>query len=309
MSAASQATDVPAETVRKRPSRRPRSGLRADLSALTKPRITLMVVLTTAVGYAVATPQFHWLVFLHTLAGTALLASGSSVYNQWLERRNDARMQRTAQRPLPAGRMHPGVAFALASALSAAGFVWLWLAVNPLTAWVGLATLVLYVIVYTPMKRWTSLNTVVGAIPGAMPPMMGCTAATGSLGPIAWALFGILFLWQMPHFLAIAWLYRTDYEAGGLPMLPVGDPDGRRTSLQMALYAVALVPVSILPTVLGFTDLVYLGGAFLLGAAYFLVALRFGRSLDARDARKLLLASVAYLPALLILMVVDRAAL
>lgn len=298
-----------AETSRRRPSHRAREGLRADLSALTKPRITLMVVLTTAVGYAVAAPQFDWTVFLHTLAGTALLASGSSVYNQWLERRNDARMQRTAQRPLPAGRMQPAVAFSIASALSAAGALWLWLWVNPLTAWVGLATLALYVIVYTPMKRWTSLNTVVGAVPGAMPPMMGCTAATGAIGPIAWALFGILFLWQMPHFLAIAWLYRSDYEAGGLPMLPVGDPDGRRTSLQMALYAAALVPVSILPTVLGFTGLVYLVGAVLLGAAYFLVALRFGRTFDARDARKLLLASVAYLPAVLILMVIDRAAL
>jgi protoheme IX farnesyltransferase len=205
--------------------------------------------------------------------------------------------------------MRAGVAFAIASALSVAGFVWLWLAVNALTAWVGLATLVLYVVVYTPMKRWNSLNTVVGAVPGAMPPMMGCTAATGVLGPIAWALFGLLFLWQMPHFLAIAWLYRSDYERGGLPMLPVGDPDGRRTSLQMALYAIALIPVSILPTVLGFTGLVYLVGALIAGAAYFFVALRFGRSLDSRDARRLLLASVAYLPVVLILMVLDRTAL
>jgi protoheme IX farnesyltransferase len=297
--------NIPAIPQRSRPAR----GLGADLSALTKPRITLMVVLTTAVGYAVAAPTFSWMVFLHTLAGTALLASGSSVYNQWLERRNDARMQRTAQRPLPAGRMRAGVAFAIASALSAAGFAWLWLWVNALTAWVGLATLVLYVVVYTPMKRWTSLNTVVGAVPGAMPPMMGCTAATGVLGPIAWALFGLLFLWQMPHFLAIAWLYRSDYERGGLPMLPVGDPDGRRTSLQMALYAIALLPVSILPTVLGFTGLVYLVGALVAGLAYFFVALRFGRSLDSRDARRLLLASVAYLPVVLILMVLDRTAL
>ncbi|MDA8016374.1 MAG: heme o synthase [Thermoanaerobaculia bacterium] len=289
--------------------RKSREGLGADLSALTKPRITMMVVLTTAVGYVVASPDFDWRIFLHTLAGTAALASGSSVYNQWVERRNDARMQRTAQRPLPAGRMHPAVAFLLASTLSVVGFVWLWLWVNALTAWVGAATLALYVIVYTPMKRWTSLNTVVGAVPGAMPPMMGCTAATETLSPIAWALFGILFLWQMPHFLAIAWLYRTDYEAGGLPMLPVGDPDGRRTSLQMALYSIALAPVSILPTVLGFTGLLYLIGALLAGAGYSFLALRFGRSLDARDARKLLLASVAYLPAVLILMVVDRAAL
>lgn len=298
----SEARSLPAEG-------KVRTGFRADLSALTKPRITFMVVLTTAVGYVVAAPMFHWGVFLHTLGGTALLASGSSVFNQWVERRNDARMRRTAQRPLPAGRIRAAPAFALATALSVAGFVWLWSAANPVTAWIGLATLLLYVAVYTPMKRWTSLNTVVGAVPGAMPPMMGCTAATGELGPLAWSLFGLLFLWQMPHFLAIAWLYRGDYERGGLPMLPVGDPSGRRTSLQMALYAAALLPVSILPSVLGFTGIAYLTAALAVGTGFFLVALRFGRTLDTRDARRLLLASVVYLPVVLLLMVVDRAAL
>lgn len=293
------------------PERGPELGpdLRKDLSLLTKPRITLMVMLTTAVGYVVATPMFELAVFLHTLAGTALLASGSSVLNQWVERRSDSRMRRTAQRPLPAGRLRPAVALAFGVALSLLGFAWLWLAVNPLTACVGLATLLLYVAVYTPMKKWTSLSTVVGAVPGAMPPMMGCTAATGELGPLAWALFGILFLWQMPHFLAIAWLYRADYERGGMPMLSVGDRLGHRTSLQMALYAAALIPVSILPAVLGFSGLTYLVGALAVGVGFFAIALRFGRTQDTRDARRLLLASVVYLPVVLLLMVVDRSAL
>ena len=282
--------------------------LRQDLSALTKPRITLMVVLTTLVGYLVASPAIEMVVLLHTLLGTALLSSASSVLNQVVERKTDAAMPRTAQRPLATGRMRVSVAIALSAVMTVVGTVYLYQLVNPLTAWLGLLTLVLYVGAYTPMKRWSSLSTLVGAVPGALPPMMGCAAATGQLGPIAWALFGILFLWQMPHFLAIAWMYRSDYEQGGFPMLTVGDLDGRRTARQMVLYAAALLPVSVLPSVLGFTDLAYFIGALALGLGFLWYAFDFGRHHDRVAARKVLLASVLYLPAVLLLMVLDRAA-
>lgn len=282
--------------------------LSKDLSALTKPRITLMVVLTTVVGYWVATPMFDWPLLLHTLIGTALLSTGSSVLNQVVEVRTDAAMRRTANRPLPAGRIGrlPATLFGLLTGL--VGGAQLWFFVNPLTSILGVATLVLYVAVYTPMKRVSNLSTLVGAVPGAMPPMMGCTAASGELTALAWVLFGILFLWQMPHFLAIAWLYRADYERGGFPMLPVGDLDGQRTWLQMVLYAAALIPVSLLPAVLGFARLSYFAGALVCGLFFLWYSFDFGRSRDVKSARRLLLASVAYLPVVLILMILDRAA-
>ncbi len=279
-----------------------------DLSLLTKPRITLMVVLTTLVGYWVATPMFDWVLLLHALVGTGLLSTGSSVLNQVVERRTDANMRRTANRPLPAGRLKTAPALIFGLVVSGLGAVQLWLWVNPLTSILGIATLVLYVAIYTPMKRVNSLSTLIGAIPGAMPPMMGCTAATGQVTSLAWVLFGILFLWQMPHFLAIAWLYRADYERGGFPMLPVGDLNGRRTWIQMVLYAGALLPVSLLPSVLGFSRISYFVGALICGLMFLWYSYDFGRTKDVKSARRLLLASVAYLPVILILMVIDRAA-
>ncbi|MEM9558540.1 MAG: heme o synthase [Acidobacteriota bacterium] len=285
----------------------PGRDLRADLSALLKPRITLMVVLTTAVGYMLATPMVDLWVLAATLVGTGLLSSGSSVFNQVIERRSDALMPRTATRPLPAGRFSVETAVALGLALSLAGTVLLTTAVNHLTALVGLLTLVLYVAAYTPLKRRSSLATIVGAVPGAMPPMMGCTAATGELNMLAWALFGLLFLWQMPHFLAIAWLYRDDYARGGLPMLTVGDSSGSRTWRQMVLYGGALVPVSLLPSVLGYTGIPYMLGALVAGALFLRPALAFGKKPEVGAARRLLIASVLYLPAVLVLMVVDHA--
>lgn len=290
----------------------PSSGAKAtwksDLSALTKPRITFMVVLTTLVGYLVATPQFELAVLLHTLAGTALLSTASAIFNQVLERRTDAAMRRTANRPLAAGRMRPAQALVLGLLFGAGGFAQLWWQVNPLTAFVGLATLALYVWVYTPLKRRSSLSTLVGAVPGAMPPMMGCTAATNELGALAWALFGILFLWQMPHFLAIAWMYRADYERGGFPLLTSGDY-GQRTARQMVLYAGALLPVSVVPAVLGFSGVAYFTGALIAGLGFLWYSFEFGRNRSAQAARRVLLASVLYLPAVLLLMVVDRTAL
>ncbi|HEX9808786.1 MAG TPA: heme o synthase [Alphaproteobacteria bacterium] len=279
-----------------------------DYAELTKPRITLMVVLTALVGFLLATHgRLQWGLLVHTLFGTALLAGGASALNQYFERQIDARMRRTANRPLPAGRLAPLAALAFGVGLGLAGGLYLWWAVNALTAALGVATLGAYIFIYTPMKPRSNLNTLVGAVPGAIPPMMGVTAVTGELDALAWALFGILFLWQMPHFLAIAWLYRTDYRRGGLAMLPVDDARGEQTVRQMVLYAAALVPVSLLPSVLGVSGPAYMAGALLMSFAFLGVSAAFGFLQSTRMARRVVLASVAYLPLLLILMVADRA--
>ena len=280
-----------------------------DFVELTKPRITLMVVLTTLVGFLVASPEDlpGWLL-VHTLVGTALLAGGASALNQFLERQIDARMVRTARRPLPAGRLTPGRAMAFGIGIGLVGAIYLAATVNLLTAVLGALTLLSYIFVYTPMKPRSSLNTIVGAVPGAIPPMMGVTAVTGTLDLLAWALFGILFFWQMPHFLAIAWLYRTDYRRGGLAMLTVDDTDGDRTARQMVLYAAALLPVSLLPSVLGTSGLAYLVGAVLLSGGFLAYTLAFTFVQDTRMARRVLLFSVAYLPLILLLLLADHTA-
>lgn len=280
----------------------------ADYVELTKPRISLMVVLTTAVGFLVAAPTpMAYVVFLHTLVGTALVASGASVLNQVLERDVDALMRRTANRPIPAGRIDAELALAFGVGLSVVGMVYLALSTNLLTALIGAFTLAAYVFVYTPMKRKSSLATIVGAVPGATPPMMGVAAATGEVGPWAWALFAILFLWQMPHFLAIAWMFREDYERGGFPMLTVGDEEGRLTGRQAVIYAAALVPVSLLPSVFGLSGAIYFAGALVAGLIYLAGSLAFAAQIGAQTARRLLLTSVLYLPVILLLMVVSRA--
>lgn len=278
-----------------------------DYLALTKPRITLMVVLTTAVGFVLASPApVSWLLLLHTVIGTALVASGASTLNMVIERATDARMRRTAQRPLPAGRMKTWPAALYGVALSALGIAYLAGLVNVLTAALGAFTLIGYVAIYTPMKRLSSLATIVGAVPGAVPPMMGVTAALGHADSLAWALFGILFLWQMPHFLAIAWLYRSDYARGGFPMLSVNDPRGRRTARQMVLYSAALLPVSLLPSALGSVGLVYAAGALSAGVVFLAYSWAFAYDVSLRAARRVLLVSVLYLPAVLGLLVLDR---
>ncbi len=275
---------------------------------LTKPRISLMVVMTTAVGFLLTAPRpIDWLLMWHALLGTALVASGASALNQVVERHTDARMRRTANRPLPAGRLTVEKAFAFGVMISVVGVVYLAILVNPITALIGGLTLASYVLVYTPLKRRSSLATLVGAVPGAAPPVMGVTAATGGLGWLAAVLFAILFFWQMPHFLAIAWLYRSDYERGGFPMLTVGRLPGARTARQMVLYSAALIPVSILPSVLGFSGLAYFVGALVFGLAFLACSLAFGLAQDARAARRLLLFSVLYLPVVLLLLVADQA--
>lgn len=289
----------------------PRAGARTYVE-LTKPRITFMVLVTTAAGFLLgqgiqATSGGLPLALLfHVLAGTGLVASSASALNQVLERELDAKMRRTAGRPLPSGRLDPDRALAFAVVLGMAGLVWLAAAVNLLTAVLGAVTLAAYVFVYTPMKRVSSLSTVVGAAPGAMPPVMGWAAYTGELGPGAWALFGILFFWQLPHFLAIAWMYRADYAAAGFPMLPVIEPDGASTARQSILWSAALIPLSLLPSALGLTGAVYAVGAVALGLGYLAASVTFGRDRTGLAGRRLLLVSVVYLPGILGAMLADR---
>jgi len=280
----------------------------ADLAAMTKPSITLMVALTTALGFLLAGGAVLSLQLAAALLGTCLVAAGASVLNQFWERGSDALMRRTAGRPLPAGRLDPDLALLFGVTLGIAGLLELALAVNALTAALGAAALAGYVFVYTPLKKVSSLATVVGAIPGALPPMMGWCAVRGEVDLAAWALFGILFFWQMPHFLAIAWLCREDYARGGFPMLPVLDPGGTWTGRQSVLYGAALVPVSLLPSLLGLAGGLYFGGALALGLAYLGCALAFARRRSTPGARRLMLASLLYLPAVLAVLLLDRLA-
>lgn len=273
---------------------------------LTKPRITTLVLVTAAVGYAVgAGSGLDPTAFLALLAGTAMVAGGASALNQYAERDADARMERTRRRPLPSGRVTPGEALAFGLGASAAG-VLLLATINSLTAGLGAAALASYVLLYTPLKRVTSLCTVVGAVPGAIPPLMGWAAACGSLSAGAWALFAVLFLWQLPHFLAIGWMYREDYARGGFPMLPVTDTDGSSTGRQMMLYSAALVPVTLLAGALASAGPGYLWGALVLGLAFFAGSARFFRRRSLAAARLLFLVSILYLPIVLGLMVFDR---
>lgn len=279
----------------------------SDLVELTKPRITFMVVLSAAAGYwlgmsgAVDGPRF-----LHAMLGTALIAAGASCLNQAIERESDARMERTRERPLPAGRLDLLPSLAFGSGLAAIGALELHLGVNPLTAAIGLVTLGLYVLVYTPLKRVSTLCTIVGAVPGALPPVMGWTAAADSLSAEAWVLFAILFFWQMPHFLAIAAAFREDYARGGHVVLPVVDATGERTARQAILYAAALLPVSLLPSILRMSGGLYFWGALLLGIGFLGTSLATARNRSVAAERRLLRYSVIYLPLLLGLMALDK---
>ncbi len=277
-----------------------------DFAELAKPRITSLVLVTAAVGFAVGGQgSIDWLAFLVFMAGTALLCGGASALNQYLERDADALMERTRRRPIPAGRIRPEEALIFGLALSAAGLAVLAF-VNPLTLALGAASLVSYVLAYTPLKRVTSLCTVVGAVPGALPPLMGWAASRGSLGAAGWGLFAILFLWQLPHFLAIGWLYRDDYARGGFPMLAVTDRDGASTGRQAVLYATALLPVTLAAGLLASAGAGYLWGGLVLGLGFLACAAAFAWKRTVGSARRLFLASVLYLPLLLGLMVFDR---
>jgi len=280
----------------------------ADLAELVKARLSLLTVATAMAGFALGVEgAWNFLLLAATLTGTALSAAGAGALNQWWERDHDARMRRTRGRPLPAGRMTASDAFLTGIVLSFSGVLCLALFANPLAAGLAAATIIFYILVYTPLKRVTSLNTIVGAVPGALPPLIGWTAARGAINAEGLTLFVILFLWQMPHFLAIAWLYREDYAQAGFKMLSEGDDTGAVTGRQAVIYALALLAVTLLPAVFFGYSAVYFYGALTLGAAFAALAANFavsGGSVAA--ARWLFLGSIAYLPLLLGLMVLAR---
>lgn len=278
-----------------------------DYAELVKPRVTALVLVTTAGGFWLGlSSAAHGARLLPLLFGTALAAGGANALNQWMEREPDALMLRTRQRPLPAGRVEPETARRFGLVLAVAGSLWLAWRVDWLAGALAAATIISYVALYTPLKRITTLCTLVGAIPGALPPLIGWAAARGSLTVEAWALFSILFLWQLPHFLAIAVLFRDDYARAGFQMLPVRDPGSAATSRQIVLYGLCLVPVSLLPTTLGLAGPWYFLGALVLGLLYWFAGLRAALHRSRPAMRGLFLASIAYLPLLFGLLVWDK---
>jgi len=279
----------------------------AVLAELVKARLTALVVLTTLMGFYAGSngPIQYWLMF-HAVAGTALLACGAAALNQLLEKDLDAKMKRTENRPLPSGRIGPDAVAAIGVGLSVGGMGLLALKVNLLTSLLGAATLVSYLFIYTPLKTRTTLNTVVGAIPGALPPLMGWTAATNQVTPAGWSLFAILFFWQLPHFWAIAWMHREDYRKAGYAMLPVVDPEGVRTGRQAVSHTLGLLPVSLTPVAFGMAGPIYFTGALVLGLLFLAAAIQFSRRLTESSARVLFFSSIIYLPLTLGLLVFDK---
>ncbi len=278
-----------------------------DFVALAKPRLNFLVVASALAGYVMGGGDTSDVVrLLCTLAGTGLVAGGASAYNQIIERRSDALMLRTRLRPLPDGRLLPRESLIFATLLTTVGLVLLAAGANLLSAVVALTTLVTYAAIYTPLKPRSSFATVIGAIPGALPPVIGWAAGRGDLSQGAWVLFGILFLWQLPHFLAIAWIYREDYARAGFRMLPVIEPDGRSTGRQAVLYCAALLPLSLAPTLIGMTGTTYFGGALTITLLFFALTVRFAWTRTIPDARQLFFASIIYLPVLWILMIAGR---
>jgi protoheme IX farnesyltransferase len=283
-----------------------------DYIALTKPRITWLILMSTGVGYFFGAQKgssgWDLLTLLHTIIGTGLIASGTAALNQWYERKADGMMRRTQARPLPSGRLQPRPALVFAIAISVAGFTELWFGANPLAALLGLITLLTYLFVYTPLKQRSPHSTTFGSVPGAMPPLIGFAAASGTLTWDAWVLFAILFLWQFPHFYAIAWMYKEDYARAGIRMLPVVEPDGKSTARRILLYSIALIPISLMPKFFAMAGNVYLYGALALGLVFVYYGLRIRWDRTRQQARRVLLASVIYLPVLFSLMLFDRPA-
>jgi protoheme IX farnesyltransferase len=278
-----------------------------DYIELTKPRITWLILMSTGIGYFFGLRGgINLWSLLHTVLGTGLIASGTAALNQWSEREADRKMRRTKDRPIPSGRLDPTRALLFGIALSIAGFVDLWLGCNPLSAVLGAATLASYLFLYTPLKQRTPFSTTIGAFPGAMPPMIGFAAANGAVTAEAWVLFGILFLWQFPQFYSIAWMYREDYARAGICMLPVVKPDGRRTAAEIVVYGLALIPVSLVPTMLGMSGRIYLFGALAAGLFFLYSGVRVARERTILRARYVLLVSVFYLPVIYGLMLLDR---
>jgi heme o synthase len=276
---------------------------------LTKPRIAFMLVLTAAAGFYLgssATAGFDLKLFFNSMLGITLLAFGVATLNQFIERNTDALMTRTARRPLPSGKLSAAEALVFGALLCLCAEIYLAVLVNPLTAILGLIVIVGYVFLYTPLKTRTSASTAIGALPGAMPPLMGWTSAADEITLGAWVLFAMLFLWQFPHFLAIAWMYREQYAKAGILMLPVVEPEGRITARQIVIFTVLLLPVSLAPFFLGLAGIVYLIGAIVLGGWFLYSSVRAARDKSTAQARKLLLVSVLYLPLIFALMVFSK---
>ena len=284
-----------------------RPGLVSDLAELVKARLTLLVLLTTAVGfYLGAEPPVDYTKLLHTVFGTAAAAAGAAALNQWWERRVDALMRRTKTRPIPAGRMAPIQALLLGSILSIFGVVYLAIVCNTLSSVLTAITVAIYIFAYTPLKRTSTANTAVGAIPGAIPPMIGWAAARGDISPGAWSLFVIVFLWQMPHFFAIAWMCREDYSRAGFRMISGDDPTGERSASQSVFFCILLMVLAGLPAFIGIVGYMYQGIELVLGGLFVAVAMRFLRLRTHGAARLLFLASIAYLPLLLAALILTK---
>ncbi|MBI4514850.1 MAG: protoheme IX farnesyltransferase [Deltaproteobacteria bacterium] len=282
----------------------------ADFLALTKPRVVVMVLLTTLIGFYLGSKgEVQYFRMAATILGTGLAAAGTLALNQYLERDLDARMKRTRRRPLPDGRLQPLEALVFGALLVAAGLLYLTLSVNALSGLVTATTVITYLFVYTPMKRRSSLCTVVGAVPGALPPLTGWAAARGDLSVEGWILFAIMFLWQLPHSLAIAWLYREDYARAGMKLLPVIEPDGESTARQVVINSFALLVVGLLPTLAGIAGSAYFAVAFVLGSGLLACGVYLARVRSATAARRMMFATLVYLPLLLITMALDKLAL
>jgi len=274
--------------------------LLSDLSELSKARLSFLVLLTTLVGFLLGwRGSMNYTLLISTLLGTALSAAGASAINQWMERDLDALMPRTCDRPLPGRRMHPSDALLFGLLCSGSGVAILAFLANPLTALLAGMTILIYAALYTPLKRFTELNTLIGAIPGALPPLLGWTAATDQIGLGGCVLFLILWFWQLPHFLAIAWLYREQYAVAGFKMLSTRDPDGWSTAWQALIYSIALLAVSLLPGILGMASPYYFFAALALGGAMIHLAVAFVRNRTDSASRRLFFASIIYLPLLL----------
>jgi heme o synthase len=279
----------------------------ADLWTLTKPEVNFLVVISALVGFYLGwRGPMNFLLLAKALIGTLLVASGTGTLNQYMERGSDSAMRRTAHRPLPSGRMRPASALWFGLFLAAAGGSLLWFTVNPLSSSLALLTLATYLLCYTPLKKRTPLCTLVGAFPGAMPPLIGWAAARGSLSPEAWVLYGILFVWQFPHFLAIAWMYREDYSRAGLQMLPPRDVEGKFTGREILAFTIVLLPLSLFPVLLGQVGMIYLIGALVFGAAFLVYGARLAHFRTKVLAKQVMLASVVYLPIVFTLMMVNK---
>jgi heme o synthase len=277
------------------------------LVQLTKPRLTVLVVATTLASfYLGARGAVSPLLIFNAMLGTALVAGGASAFNMYLERHLDLLMRRTSRRPLPSGRVRSSEALLFAAVLSISGLIYLYVFVNPLTSLISAITSISYIFLYTPLKTRTWLCTMIGAVPGALPTLMGWSAVTGGLSPGAWILFAILFFWQIPHFYAVAWMYREDYARAGFPMLAVVDVSGSRTVRQAVFSILALIAVAALPAFLGIVGIAYLVGGLVLGLGYLVYGVLFALSVTRISARKLFVYSLFYLPALLFLLMVGK---